>query len=93
MGKVIKKPCRGGHADWRRRLGHERASGWLDVDRAGSRESVVGMPNSVEIDLKGHRDLSHGGHSFTRFEETGADSPHELISYLHVDRNAGLFDL
>ena len=93
MGKVIKAPRRGGHAGWWRRLGHECASGWLDVDRSGAREGVVGVPDSVEIDLKGHRDLSHGGHSFTRLEETGADSPHELISYLHVDRNAGLFDL
>jgi hypothetical protein len=47
----------------------------LDRDGSGSRQSVIGMPDGIEVDPEGNGDLSHGGHLFTRFDLPRADSP------------------
>ena len=43
------------------------------------------MTDRVEVNLKSDGNLSHGGHSFTRFEDPRADGPEHLIADLHVD--------
>src|SRR3954447_3609621 len=88
MGQVVETLRLCGQIGQRGCLGDEGAPGGLDRDGTGSRQSVVGMTNSVEVNLEGNRDLSHGGHSLTWFEQTGADCPQYLIAYLDIDRHA-----
>jgi hypothetical protein len=76
----------------RRLLGNESASSRLDSDRAGSRQRVVGVANRVEIDPQGDRDLSHGGHSVAWLDDACPDSPKDVVTDLHVDRDAGSLD-
>jgi hypothetical protein len=88
MRKIVDPfgPC--GSIDRRRLLRDESASSRLDRDGAGSRQSIVSVPNGVEIDAQGDGDLSHGGHFFARVEDARTNRPEYLVSYLHVDRNA-----
>jgi hypothetical protein len=88
VGKIVDPfgPC--GSIDRWRLLRDESAPSRLDRDGAGSRQSIVGVPNGVEINPQGDRDLSHGGHFFAWVEEARPNCPEHLVAYLHVDRNA-----
>lgn len=72
-----------------RMLSDERAPGRSDRNCPSSRQRFIGVPNCIEIYSEGHRDLPHGRHFFTRFEDAGADSPKQLVPDLHIDRNTG----
>ena len=89
MGQVGKTFRPSGLVRLGRLLSDERAPGRLDRNRSGSRPRIIGVPNCIEIYSEGHRDLPHGRHLFTRFEDAGADSPEQLVSDLHIDRNTG----
>lgn len=90
MGQIVKAfhLCR--QIIQRRLLRYEGAAGRLDCDHARSRQSVVGMTDGVEIYPESNRNLTHGGHSLTRLDRTGANCPQHLISYLDIDRYARL---
>ena len=76
-----------------RLLSDERAPSRLDHDRSGACQRIVGVPNRIEIDPEGHRDLPHGRHLLTRFKNAGADRSEELVPDLHIDRNTGSLDM
>ena len=89
MGKVVEECCipRGAIVH-RGMLSNEGAPSWLDGEGTSSCQSVVGMPDGVEVNPKRDRYLSHGGHSLAGFDDTCADGSQHLVPYLHVDRDA-----
>jgi len=93
MGKIIETfgPC--GQIDRRGLSGDEGASSRLDRDGARSRESIIRMPDGVEIDPEGDGNLSHGRHFLTGVDDACANSSEHLVSDLHVYRNAGWLDV
>jgi len=93
VGEIIETVRMCGRIDPWRSVGNKRAARRLDGESAGPCQSVISMPDGVQINSERDRNLAHGGHSFTRFDDTRPDGPEHLVAYLHVDRNARLFDV
>lgn len=94
MGEVVEACCPlRGEIVHRGVLSNEGAPSRLDGEGTSSCQSVVGMPDGVEVNPKRDRYLSHCGHSLAWFDDTCADGSQYLVPYLHVDRNARLFDM
>ena len=50
------------------------------------------MPHRVEVNPQSHGHLAHGGHLFTRTDDTGAYRTEDLLADLDIDRHTCSLD-